>query len=91
MGEGRDCSPSFSTCETTSGILSPGFHTPPTQGDVDEVEGTQQRATKMARGWEHLAKGERLREMGFITLSGTGGDGAGLCGGGCWDGGTAPE
>lgn len=26
----------------------------------------------MARGWEHLAKEERLREMGFITLSGTG-------------------
>lgn len=29
----------------------------------------------MAWGWEHLAKEERLREMGFIILSGTGEDG----------------
>lgn len=32
----------------------------------------------MPGGWEHLAKEERLREMGFITLSGTGEVGARL-------------
>lgn len=52
---------------------------PPThKKDVDNTERTQQKATKMARGWEHPAKEERLREMGFITLSGTGEDGARL-------------
>lgn len=29
----------------------------------------------VARGWEHLAKEESLRQTGFITLSGTGEDG----------------
>lgn len=40
----------------------------------------------MARGWEHLAKEESLRQMGFITLSSPSLEvDPGSYGGGCWE------
>lgn len=66
LGRADDPALLLSPSEVKSGVLCAVLGSP--GRDMELLEGVQQRAVKMIRGWEHLTYEARLRELGLLRL-----------------------
>ena len=65
--KGRDSALLICSCEILHGVLHP-FVGPQHKKDIELVEQLQRRATTMIKGLEHLAYGDKLRELRLFRV-----------------------